>query len=322
MSLKPLDEEALGQRFEALPEIYDHRAAASNRLESAEFKHPLRIHPESYTRIHRAANKGTFSLQFPLVVSFVGVVSNLALLCYKYTWMQLFCNLPDVIVGITNGILPCITLAILMISRPIILRLFARFVGILKFTSPELSLMTRYFIFPVVHLFHIVTISSRITAALPQLASNPTNVSIILAENLPEASTPFLTYAILHRLAGSAGGLLQVVPLVLYHVKLYILGSTPRSIYKTKYLLCNVAWGTIFPLMALITIIGLAYSIASPLINCLIFFVFFLFYQYGNTYACGSLDNPRLAIPGDCSSPKPCKTSLSVCISSKSTFVR
>jgi hypothetical protein len=62
-----------------------------------------------------------------------------------------------------------------------------------------------------------------IIATLPD-ASNPTSILTILAQKLPEASSFFLTYAILQGLAGSAGSLLQIVPLVLYYVKLYILG--------------------------------------------------------------------------------------------------
>ncbi|CAE6435886.1 unnamed protein product [Rhizoctonia solani] len=94
-----------------------------------------------------------------------------------------------------------------MMLLPIVLRLLARFEGIPRFTGLELSLMSRYFIFQVIHSFLIVTISSGLIAALPQLASNPTSIPTILAEKPPEASTFFLTYAMLQGLAGSAGGL-------------------------------------------------------------------------------------------------------------------
>ena len=233
-------------------------------------------------RIRRAisyAATAALIIFWAIPVAFVGVVSNVSQLCVKYSWMAWLCRLPDVVVGIISGILPPVALAILMMLLPIVLRLLARFEGIPRFTGLELSLMTRYFIFQVVHSFLIVTISSGLIAALPQLASNPTSIPTILAEKLPEASTFFLTYAILQGLAGSAGGLLQIVPLVLYYVKLYILGSTPRSIYTIKYSLRNVAWGTLFPAMTLITVIGLAYSIISPIINGLICVAFFLFYQ-------------------------------------------
>lgn len=42
----------------------------------------------------------------------------------------------------------------------------------------------------------------------------------------------------------------------MYYAKLFILGSTPRSIYSIKYDLRDVAWGTLFPSITLITVIG------------------------------------------------------------------
>ncbi|KAG8689707.1 hypothetical protein FRC08_010811 [Ceratobasidium sp. 394] len=181
--------------------------------------------------------------------------------------------------GIISGVLlPPVALAILMMLLPIVLRLLARFEGIPCRAGIELSLMTRHFIFQVVHGFLIVTVSSGIIAALPGLLNDPGSIVTILAQKLPEASTFFLTYAILQGLAGSAGGLLQAVPLIVYHVKLYILESTPRSIYNIKYTLRNVALGTLFPAMSLIAVIGITYSIISLIINGLIC-VACLFYQ-------------------------------------------
>ncbi|KDN38248.1 hypothetical protein RSAG8_09647, partial [Rhizoctonia solani AG-8 WAC10335] len=226
------------------------------------------------------AATAALNIFWAIPVSFVGVISNVAQFCVKYTWtprMQWLCNLPDVAIGIVGGILPPVALAILMILLPIILCLLARLEGIPRFTGVDLSLMTRYFIFQLVHSFHILTASSRVMAGLPQLASNPTSIPTILAERLPEVATYFLTYAILQGLARSAGA--QIVPLVLYYVKLYIFGSTPRSIYNIRYSLRNVAWGTLFPLMTPITGVGRVYSNISPILNGLVCAGFFLFYQ-------------------------------------------
>ena len=43
------------------------------------------------------------------------------------------------------------------------------------------------------HSFLIVTLSSGIIAAIPQLVNNPTSIPTILAQNLPQASIFFLT---------------------------------------------------------------------------------------------------------------------------------
>ncbi|KAF8138105.1 hypothetical protein K438DRAFT_1638463 [Mycena galopus ATCC 62051] len=120
--------------------------------------------------------------------------------------------------------------------------------------------MTRFFIFQVVHGFLIVTISSGIVAALPLLLKNPGSVPSTLATKLPAASTFFLTYMILQGLSGAAGGFLQIVPLIVYYVKLFLLGSTPRSVYGIKYGARSVAWGTTFPGVTLLVVIGASCS--------------------------------------------------------------
>ncbi|OJA10645.1 hypothetical protein AZE42_04527 [Rhizopogon vesiculosus] len=216
-------------------------------------------------------------------VAFVGVISNIEGLCQKESWLAWLCTLPPIVVGIIQGILPPVLLAVLMMLLPIVLRLLGRFEGIPTYTGLELSLMTRYFIFQVVHSFLIVTLSSGIMAALPSILSNPSSIAGLLAKYLPQASTFFLTYIILQGLSGVAGGFLNAVGLVLYYVKLSLLASTPRSVYNIKYAPSTIAWGTVFPGVTLLVVITFAYSIISPIINglaCFTFFLFYLLYKY------------------------------------------
>ncbi|KAM0787652.1 hypothetical protein ACM66B_003716 [Microbotryomycetes sp. NB124-2] len=211
-------------------------------------------------------------------VAFVGLLSNVSALCLNVSWMAWLCTLPTPVNGIIQGALPPIALAVLFILLPIILRLFARLEGIPLKTSIELSLMTRYFMFLFIHGFIIVTLASGLVNSIPGIVQNPSSAVTILATQLPSASIFFLTYFVTTSFAGAAGGLLQIVPLILYYVKMFILGSTPRSVYNIKYQMNGVAWGTLFPSMTLLTVIGLAYSIIAPLINGFAFVAFFLYW--------------------------------------------
>jgi len=49
---------------------------------------------------------------------------------------------------------------------------------------------------------------------------------------------------------------LQIVRLIIYYVKMFLLGSTPRSIYDIKFNPGNVAWGTLFPGVTLLAVIS------------------------------------------------------------------
>ncbi|KAJ3776416.1 hypothetical protein FB446DRAFT_785114 [Lentinula raphanica] len=216
-------------------------------------------------------------------VAFIGTISNIQSVCTKEAWLSWLCDLPSVVIGIIQGILPPVLLAVLMMLLPIVLRLLAKFEGIPKRSGVELSLMTRFYMFQVIHSFLIVTLSSGIIASLQTLTSNPTSIPSTLASNLPQASIFFLTYIILQGLSGTAGGFLQIVALVIYYVKLVLLGSTPRSIWGIKYGKRNVAWGTLFPNTTLLTTIALGYSIIAPIINglaCATFFAFYMLYKY------------------------------------------
>lgn len=154
------------------------------------------------------------------------------------------------------------------------------------------------------HSFLIVTLSSGIIATLPVLVNDPSSVPTLLAQNLPKASNFFLTYVILQGLSGTASGFLQIIPLILYYVKLFILGSTPRSIYSIKYTLRNVTWGTLFPATTLLVVITLAYSIISPVINGLAFASFFLLYQLWKYLFLWQLDQPASSETGGLFFPK------------------
>jgi len=80
-----------------------------------------------------------------------------------------------------------------------------------------------------------------------------------------------------------AGGFLQIVSLIVYYVKLYLLGSTPRSVWGIKYGKSSVAWGTLFPGITLLVVISLGYSIIAPVVNgfaCATFFMFYQLYKY------------------------------------------
>ncbi|KIL63152.1 hypothetical protein M378DRAFT_80198 [Amanita muscaria Koide BX008] len=224
------------------------------------------------------AATGALIIFWTFPVALIGAISSISSVCSEVRWLNWICSLPDAVKGIISGVLPPVLLAVLLMLLPIVLRLFAKFEGIPQKTGVELSLMSRFFIFQVIHSFLIVTLSSGVVSSLNGFLHNPTSIPSLLAKYLPQASTFFLTYIILQGLSGTAGGFLQIVTLVIYYVKLFIFGSTPRSVYDVKYGTSNVAWGTLFPMTTLLSVIAIGYSVISPIINGLAFLTFLLFY--------------------------------------------
>ena len=90
---------------------------------------------------------------------------------------------------------------------------------------------------------------------------------------------PGPSFIVLQGLSGTAVGLLQVVPLAKYYVKMTLLGSTSRSVYGIKYCSRTSDWGTLFPSTTLLVVITFGYSAISPMINGFAFVTFFLLYM-------------------------------------------
>jgi len=164
--------------------------------------------------------------------------------------------------------------------------------------------MDRFFLFQVFNGFLIISFASGIIASLPSLVNrksgvgsvvnNPTGIPTILAQNLPKSSTFFLTFIILQGLSGTAGGFLQIVPLVLYYVKITLFASTPRSVHQIKFSPPTSEWGTLFPTMTQLVVITLGYSIISPVINglaCAAFVLFYFLYKYLFTWVNNQLES-------------------------------
>nr|XP_019042928.1 hypothetical protein I302_08637 [Kwoniella bestiolae CBS 10118]OCF21858.1 hypothetical protein I302_08637 [Kwoniella bestiolae CBS 10118] len=218
-------------------------------------------------------------------VAFVGVLSNIKTLTEQFSWLGWINGDgfgKTLLQGIISGILPPVLLAVLMALLPIILRQLLAFEGIPSKTGVELSLMTRYFIFLVIHTFIVVTLTSGLVSSAQEFINNPGSIATTLASQMPTASTFFITL-VLTQFTGTMGTLLQIVSLVLYYVKIVLFGGSPRSVYKSRYNLNTQNWGTTFPAITVYAVIMIAYCIISPIINGFgaAFFLFaYLVYKY------------------------------------------
>lgn len=141
--------------------------------------------------------------------------------------------------------------------------------------------------------------------------------SLVLTKSL------LIRYIILQGLTGTASGFLTIGPLIVYYVKLILLGSTPRSVFGIKYTGRSVEWGTLWPNTTLLVVISkhlqrtisstksikscsiaLSYSVIAPIINGLACSAFFLFYMLYKYLFIWQLEQPRSGETGGLFYPK------------------
>lgn len=214
-------------------------------------------------------NIATSAIVFALIifwaipVAFVGALSNISSLSKPTNgkpallpWLSFINKIPPTILGLVQGLLPAVLLAVLMALLPIFLRWMAKVAGKPSLASVELRVQNTYFLFQVVQVFLVTTLSSAASASVVGIIQNPTSVTNLLGQDLPKASNFYISYFILQGLTISSGALVQLVGVILYRVLGKFLDSTPRKMYKRFSSLSGLGWGTVFPVYTLLTVIG------------------------------------------------------------------
>ena len=196
-------------------------------------------------------------------VAFVGAVSNIKALASgeegqpaPLPWLSFINEIPPIILGLVQGLLPSILLAVLMALLPIILRLMAKLSGKPSLSSVELRVQNSFFLFQVIQVFLVTTVTSSASAVAVQVFLEPTSALSLLSTNLPKASNFYISYFILQGLAISSGVLLQLFGVILFRLLGKILDTTPRKMYRRFITLSGLGWGTVFPGYTLLAVIG------------------------------------------------------------------
>ncbi len=131
----------------------------------------------------------------------------------------------------------------------------------------ELFTQNAYFVFQVVQVFLVATLSSSATAVVPQLtkqlAENPTSAPSILASNLPKASNFYISYFIVQGLTIATSVLTQVVGFFVFTLLYKFLARTPRALYTKWSTLSAISWGSTLPVYSNIAVIG-RYHTVTP----------------------------------------------------------
>ncbi|RPB20551.1 DUF221 family protein [Terfezia boudieri ATCC MYA-4762] len=199
-------------------------------------------------------------------VAFTAMISQINYLTDKVPFLKFINDVPKPILGLITGLLPAVMLAILMAMLPIVLRLCAKIAGAPSLSQIELRTQNSYFLFQVVQVFLVTTLSSAASAALQQIINDPMSTPGLLAQSIPKASNFYIAFMILQGLAISAGALLQIVGFVVFKILSMLLDNTPRKMFKRWSTLSGVGWGTVFPAYTNICVIAITYSIISPLV--------------------------------------------------------
>ncbi|KAL3419166.1 duf221 domain-containing protein [Phlyctema vagabunda] len=229
----------------------------------------------------------------------IGTISNISYLTKKLFFLRWIDDLPAPILGVLTGLVPAVALAFLMGLVPGIMRMCARQSGISTLSMVELFVQQTYFIFQVVQVFLITTITSAASAAITDIISDPLSVKELLSANLPKASNFYVSYFILQGLAMSATRIVHLSSIFRFHV--LKTSANPRFISTKWHRLRVVRWGSIYPVFTNMAVIAMSYSCIAPLVlgfASIAFYLIYRVYHYNLVYVYGSeIDTRGLLYP-------------------------
>lgn len=215
---------------------------------------------------------------YAIPVAFTSLLNNISKLASAAPWLQWLDNAPDAVKSIIEGVLPPVLLSLILLLVPIIFRLLVKQQGVATGNAKEQGVQAWYFAFLFIQVFLVVTISGGLVNFFSNAASDPGSIVRTLASNLPKASNYFFSYLTVQALSSSASALLQVGSLLGWFILAPMFDSTARAKWRRQTRLNDIQWGTFFPPFTNFAVIGIIYSIISPLIMVFVVFIFGLFW--------------------------------------------
>lgn len=208
---------------------------------------------------------------FPAAI--VGTISNITYLSNLIPFLGFILDLPDFVKGAIEGLLPSAALALLMSLVPIICRsmylsllscmkltdsllVCARRAGVPSLSRVELFTQSAVFVFQVVQVFLVTTLTSAASAATSQIIKNPLSAKDLLAKNLPKATNFYISYFLLQGLSMSSMALVQIASALVFRIVTSFFAHSPRRLYNKWAELASLNWGSVFPVFTNMGVIG------------------------------------------------------------------
>ncbi|KAJ4374254.1 hypothetical protein N0V83_002995 [Neocucurbitaria cava] len=199
-------------------------------------------------------------------VSLVGALSNIGYLAENYKWLDFLNRLPPSLMSLLSGLVPPLLLSALARYVPNIFRYIFTTFGEPTKTTTELKVLKWYYVFQVLQIFLITTISSGAATVVSQIAKDPTSIPALLADNLPRASNTYLTYFVVQALTNAPSNILNYSDVLSWVFFDKFFDKTPRQKYNSYITLRGMPWGKLFPKYVNFVIIAIAYSCIAPLV--------------------------------------------------------
>ncbi|GKV27836.1 hypothetical protein SLEP1_g36960 [Rubroshorea leprosula] len=214
---------------------------------------------------------------FMIPIAFVQSLANIEGIEKVFPFLKKILETPS-IKSLIQGFLPGIALKIFLIILPTILMIMSKIEGFTSASSLDRRSAGKYHLFLVVNVF----LGSIITGtAFQQLQTfinaPPTEIPKTIGVSIPMKATFFITYIMVDGWAGIAAEIIRLVPLIMFHLKNTFLVKTEEDRNQAMDP-GSLDFPTYEPRLQLYFLLGLVYSVVTPIL--LPFIVIFFAFAY------------------------------------------
>ncbi|XP_057462899.1 protein OSCA1-like [Actinidia eriantha] len=214
---------------------------------------------------------------FMIPIAFVQSLANIESIRKKVPFLKVIIDV-SFIKAFIQGFLPGIALKLFLIFLPTILMIMSKFEGFISISFLERRSASRYYIFNFVNVFLGSIIAGSAFQQLntfSKLSANEIPKTIGVA--IPMKATFFITYIMVDGWAGTAGEILRLKPLIIYHLKNFFLVKTEKDREEAMDP-GSLGFNTGEPQIQLYFLLGLVYAVVTPLLLPFILVFFALAY--------------------------------------------
>lgn len=191
--------------------------------------------------------------------------------------------------SILTGIIPGLALRIFIIILPMLITaMLLKIRGVISSSELDGRLQSGMYIFQFITLFLGSFIAGTFANQFQQILDDPGSIIQVFGTAAPQVGLFFMSYILTIACWEVPMGILDAVGIILYHLKLK-LASTARSKKKVNEGTSSFGYGAMIPDDGIIFLLGMAFSIASPLVApcALVYFgVRYLVNKYNLAYKC------------------------------------
>lgn len=214
---------------------------------------------------------------FIIPIAFVQSLANIEGIEKSVPFLRPVIEIPS-IKSFIQGFLPGIALKIFLILLPTILMIMAKFEGFLCISRLERRAASRYYLFNFFNVFLGSVIAGTVLEQLNAFLKQSVNkIPETIGVAIPMKATFFITYIMVDGWSGTAGEILRLKPLIIYHLKNFFLVKTEKDREEAMDP-GSIGFNTGEPQIQLYFLIGLIYAVVTPLLTPFILVFFALAY--------------------------------------------